>query len=115
MMAFRFFLLAATVAIYTFTVVASASHGINWPAVAVKDLLALNWRTQFDVDFIIYLIIFASWIAWREGSSAKGYAYGFLSIVLGGMFSFPYLLYATYAANGDMRALLLGSHHMQGK
>ena len=115
MTAFRFFLLAATVAIYTFTVTASVSHGINWPAVAVQDLLALNWRTQFDVDFIIYLIIFAGWIAWREGSTARGYVYSFLSVFLGGMFSFPYLLYASFAAKGDMRALLMGSRHMQGE
>ncbi len=111
MLTLRLFLIASTVAIYALTVIAWVSQGINWPAVAVGDLRALNWRSQFNFDFIGYLIVFAIWVAWREGATVKGYVFGFLSIVLGGMFSFPYLLHATYASDGDMRALLLGSRH----
>jgi hypothetical protein len=36
--------------------------------------------------------------------------FGFLSIIMGGMFGFPYLLYATYKASGDPAAILLGVH-----
>jgi len=105
---FRIFLIVSTVAIYALTVIASVSHGINWPAVAVADLLELNWRSQFNTDFILYLLLFAAWVAWREGGTARGYAFGVMSIAMGGMFGFPYLLRATYAAKGDPRALLLG-------
>ena len=104
----RHFLLVSTAVIYLATVIASMSHGINWPAVAVEDLLALNWRSQFDIDFIIHLVLLAAWISWREGFTLKGHLYGFPSIVMGGMFSFPYLIHATYAANGDPRGVLLG-------
>lgn len=106
----RFFLIAATVAIYAFTVVASINHGPNWPAVAISDLLALNWRSQFDFDFVVYLLLGATWISWREGSTAKGHIFGFLSVVMGGMFTFPYLLFATYQADGDPKAILFGVH-----
>ena len=105
----RWFLLVSTVAIYLVTALASISYGINWPAVAVQDLLALNWRSQFNTDFIIHLLLLANWISWREGYTPKGYLFGFLSVVMGGMFSFPYLLYATYLAKGDARKVLLGN------
>lgn len=105
----RCFLLLSTALIYLLTLIASTSYGINWPAVAFGDLVALNWRTQFNTDFIIYLLLGATWISWREGFSTKGYIFGFLSVVLGGMFSFPYILYATYQAKGDPKEVLLGA------
>ncbi len=88
----RVFLLVSTVAIYLFTYLAVASHGLDWPSIAVGDILALNWRSQFDIDFIIHLLLMATWVSWRERFSPKGLIYGLLSIVLGGMFSFPYLI-----------------------
>jgi len=106
----RVFLIVATVAIYAITVIASLAQGLNWPAVAIADMLALGWRSQFDFDFVVHLFLLASWITWREGADVRGYAFGFLSIVMGGMFSFPYILYATYKAGGEPKALLLGTH-----
>jgi hypothetical protein len=91
MTALRFFLMVSTAGIYLMTLAASANHGINWPAVAV-----------------IYLLLVATWISWREGFTAKGHTFGFLSVVMGGMFTFPYLLYATYRAGGDPKEVLLG-------
>lgn len=72
--------------------------------------MALNWRSQFDIDLILHLFLLAFWIAWREGLTAKGYMFGFLSIVMGGMFSFPYLIHATYRAKGEPVDFLLGCH-----
>lgn len=109
MTAVRSFLVVSTVGIYLMTLAATLNQGVNWPAVAVTDLLALNWRSQFNMDFIIYLLLVATWISWREGFSAKGHTFGFLSVVMGGMFTFPYLLYATYRAGGDPKDVLLGS------
>ena len=106
----RVLLIVATVAIYAITVIASLAQGLNWPAVAMADLLALGWRSQFDIDFIVHLFLLATWVTWREGADARAYIFGFLSTVMGGMFSFPYILYATYKAGGEPRALLLGVH-----
>ena len=106
----RYFLVLATIGIYLFTVTAINGHGLNWPAVAIHDLSSLDWRTQFDFDFIIHLILLASWVVWREGATARAYLFGFLSIVMGGMFSFPYIIYVSVQANGDVSKLLLGVH-----
>ncbi|MEM7412165.1 MAG: hypothetical protein AAF430_18195 [Myxococcota bacterium] len=108
MTALRIFLVLATTSIYMLTVVATTSEGPNWPAVAIGDLMALGWRAQFDLDFVVYLILFAVWVAWREGGTPRGYALALLSFPMGGMFGFPYVLYATFAAKGDPRSVLLG-------
>lgn len=110
MNAMRIMLIIASIGIYTLTVIAIKSQGWNWPAVAINDLLALDWRTQFDFDFIIHLLLLAFWVVWREGATAKAYLFGFLSIIMGGMFSFPYIVFAIYKAKAQPRALLLGVH-----
>lgn len=107
----RLFLLVSTVVIYGLTYSAVAAQGVNWPAAAFGDIIALNWRSQFDVDFVLHLLLLATWVSWREGFSGKGHVYAVLSIVMGGMFSFPYLIHAIYAAKGDPKAILLGAHH----
>ena len=73
MTAARIFLTLATILIYLITAVVMASHGVNWFAVVLGDLQALDWRTQFDVDLLTYLAIIGSWIAWREGFGVKGW------------------------------------------
>ena len=110
MTAIRVFLLLSTLLIYAMTIIASVQYGINWPAVAINDLLAMNWRSQFDTDFVIYLLIVAFWISWREGFTFKGHVFAFTSVVMGGMFSFPYLLYISYRSGADARKMLLGVH-----
>ena len=107
------FLVASTVGIYAITVLASLAQGPNWPAIAIADLLALGWRSQFDFDFLVHLFLLATWVTWREGADARAYVFGSLSIVMGGMFSFPYILYAIYKARGRPSALLLGVHAEQ--
>jgi hypothetical protein len=106
----RLFLLLATVAIFLITISAVSTIGINWPEVFFGDLLNADWRSQFNTDFLIHLFLLATWICWREGFTPKGYLFGFLSIVMGGMFGFPYLLIATYKAKGDPKNIMLGEH-----
>jgi len=104
----RLFLIVSAVLIFTITLVAINANGFNWPSVFFGDVLALNWRTQFNIDFLIHLILLATWIVWRERFTVKGYLFGFLSIFMGGMFGFLYILYASYKAKGDPRKLLMG-------
>ena len=110
MKALRLFLLISTVVIYVITIMAVNAKGFNWPIVYFGDLLQLDWRSQFNADFLIHLFLLASWVAWREGFTPKGYLFGFLSIIMGGMFGFVYLLVATIKAKGDPKLLLLGVH-----
>ena len=107
----RIFLFFSTVIIFTVSIYAAVAHGVNWPAVFFGDLLSLDWRSQFNADFFIHLLLLATWVSWREGFTAKGYVFGFLSIFMGGMFGFPYLLHATYKSRGDPKAILLGVNY----
>ncbi len=70
MNALKIFLAVSTVGIYLFTAFAIVGQGWNWPAVGINDLLALDWRSQFDFDFIIHLLL-ACWVVWREGARAR--------------------------------------------
>lgn len=106
----RIFLIISTVAIYVVTIFALNTKGMNWPAVYFGDILELDWRAQFNTDFIIHLVLLATWIAWREGFTFKGYIFGFLSIFMGGMFGFLYILVASYIAQGDPKKIVLGVH-----
>ena len=106
----RFFLAVSTVLIFAVTIAAVMQKGSNWPAVFFGDLVELNWRSQFNADFLIHLLLLATWISWREGFTPKGFFFGFMSIFMGGMFGFPYLLWATYKAKGDPKGVLLGIH-----
>lgn len=108
MTALRLLLIASTIVIYALTALAASSSGFNWPAQAIEDLFAMNWRSQFDFDFIVHLLLVATWIAWREGLTPKGIALGVLSVPMGGLFTFPYLVHATYVAKGDARRFVLG-------
>ena len=104
----RLILLVSTVTIFVVTFVAIDASGLNWPAVFLGDLFALNWRSQFNTDLVIHLGFIGGWIAWREGVGIKGVVYGVLAVLWGGMFTFPYVLIESYRARGDVRQILLG-------
>ena len=110
MILLRTFLLASTVLIFAISIYTAVTMGINWPAIYFGDLLNLDWRSQFNTDFLIHLFLLATWISWREGFTPKGFLFAFLSIFMGGMFGFPYLLLATYKAKSDLKVVLLGIH-----
>ena len=98
MASLRIYLFLSTVVIFAISINAAFSHGVNWPAVYFGDVLNLDWRSQFNADFLMHLLLLGCWVSWREGFTIKGYIFGFLSMFLGGMFGFPYLLHATYKA-----------------
>ena len=106
----RTFLAISWVLIWAITIYAVIKAGYFWPEVYFGDLFGHPWRSQFNTDFLVHLFLLASWVYWREESKVKGFIYGFLSIFMGGMFGFAYILYASYVAKGDVKKMLLGSH-----
>jgi len=104
----RAFLIAATILIFSVSIYVIATMGLNWTTIYFGDLLKLDWRSQFNTDLLISLSLLAIWIIWREGFTFKGFLFGFLSFFCGFMFSCPYLLFATYKAQGNPKILLLG-------
>lgn len=107
MLALRAFLLTAWLITVYLTVAATAEVGIGAGFVWFFDF-SQPWRAMFQADFSIYLILVGAWILYREESPLVGIVCAVLATTLGSIFSMAYLLVATFRANGDMVALLLG-------
>lgn len=76
--------------------------------------LSHPWRRQFNTDFAIHLLLFASWIIWRSRSKPIGVLFGFLAVGLGGVFSLAFILAELVRHKGDVRRVLLGCHACDG-
>ncbi len=108
MKAFRIYLVAVIVCLYAYTMMVGLNHGWNLLPIFFGDMLAMTWPGQFNADFMSFLMLSGLWLAWRHRFSPGGLALGVLGIFGGMAVLAPYLLYASYQANGDARVLLLG-------
>ena len=109
MTAFRILLIALFLNIIVYTAIVIGNHGANLVPDFLGDITALNWPGQFNADFMSFLILSALWVAWRHNFGPLGLALAVPALFGGIMFLAPYLLIASFAAQGDMRILLLGS------
>jgi uncharacterized membrane protein len=67
------------------------------------------WRAQFNTDFSLHIVLIAIWVFWREKSKALGSICALLCL-MGGLFTFLYLLIAVHRAKGNAKNLMLGTH-----
>ncbi|AXE63645.1 hypothetical protein BBF93_04970 [Hyphomonas sp. CACIAM 19H1] len=74
--------------------------------------LAHPWRGQFNFDLILHLVLMAGWISWREKRFLTGAPFAALSVLTGGVFTFGYMLIATFTAR-DAASFLLGKRRTQ--
>ncbi len=109
-MKLKLFLFLSWTLIVVVTWKAISAQGVNWPSVFFGDILNYPWRAQFNIDFLIHLILFASWVVWRERSKVIGIICGFLCIFGGGLFGFLYLLFASIQSKGNTKEFFLGTH-----
>lgn len=114
MKAFRIYLITVVVCLGTYTLSVGLNHGWNLLPIFFGDMLAMTWPGQFNSDFMSFLTLSGLWLAWRHQFSLGGLALGVLGIFGGMMVLAPYLLYASYQANGDVRVLLLGKANAAG-
>ena len=108
MRAFRILLSIITISIISFTGIVGFNHGWNLLPIFFGDMVAMTWAGQFNFDFMCFLTLSGLWLAWRHHFSAGGLALGVLGFFGGIMVLAPYLLLASYKANGDIKILLLG-------
>ena len=97
----------ATLAIYTALVV--QEYGLNLFPYFFGDVAAVNWPGQFNLDFMLMLVLSASWEAWRNRFSAVGFALSVFAFFGGAGFLLPYITYLTWKHDRDISAILLGS------
>jgi fucose permease len=103
-------LIAMTVLIILFTMMAVADGGLDLFSPFLSPIFAMSWQGQFNIDFTAYLILSGIWMAWRSGFSRGGMILGICTPPLGILFFAPYLIYLISNSNGDARKLLLGVH-----
>ena len=108
MTAFRILLATIFVVVFVYTMIVGLSHGWGLLPIFFTDISGMTWRGQFNMDFASYLTLSGLWLAWRKNFSPAGLGLGILGFFGGILVLAPYLLYATFAAKGDMREVLLG-------
>ena len=72
------------------------------------DILAMTWPGQFNFDFLGFLILSATWTAWRNQFSAASRGLALVALFGGIPFLTTYLLYLSFQTRGDIRVMLLG-------
>lgn len=105
---FRLFLAAGLIIISGYTAITIANHGVNFLPIFFRDLAAMGWPGQFNLDFYCFLLLSGLWVAWRHHFSAGGIALGVAMTLLGFPLLSIYLLIASYKTNGDITAMMLG-------
>lgn len=97
---------ALGVLIYTFFAI--KNEGVDLISIFVKNILALNWSGQFNLDFLCYLLLSGFWIMWRNNFNSKSIITGFIAMVLGIIFFAPYILWLIHKENGNLKRVLVG-------
>ena len=64
----------AVIAIYTVVVV--ANHGLGLLPIFFGDIAAMTWPGQFNLDFLGFLVLSGTWLAWRHDFSPGGLLLG---------------------------------------
>ncbi len=107
--AFRVLLATILATIVVYTAIVVANHGFGLFPVFFGDIAKMGWPGQFNLDFLGFLTLSALWLAWRNDFSPFGLALGALGFFGGAPVLTAYLLATSYAVDGDVEALLLGS------
>ncbi len=78
-------------------------------------LTSMPWGIVSLVDIYIGLILFSSWVFWREQSIKSRFLWIILIMTLGNVISCLYLLKAAYDAEGNVIAFWLGKERVATK
>lgn len=103
-------LTAMTVGILAYTGVTVAGHGVTLVPAFFGPMAEMTWQGQFNVDFLMFLVLSGLWTAWRNGMTVGGVALGVVAACFGIMFLAPYLLYLIVASGRDLQRVLMGVH-----
>ena len=114
MTAFRVLLVAMWAAIFLYTAIVVANHGMGLLPVFFGDMAKMGWPGQFNLDFMCMLALSALWVAWRHHFSGGGLVLAVLAFFGGASFLCAYLLVVSLQAKGDVRELLLGTDRASG-
>jgi hypothetical protein len=107
---FRIYLVLLIVGLGAYTLLVGLNHGWNLIPIFFSNINAVDWQGQFNLDFMTFLSLSALWVAWRHHFNAAGYMLGLVAFFGGMMFLAPYLIWASFRANGNIKELLVGGN-----
>jgi hypothetical protein len=73
--------------------------------------MAHPWRAQFNIDFLLHLLLVGTWMVWSNANRALGLVFALLAATGGAMFTFAYLLIRSFQTGGNIKQILLGRHY----
>ena len=94
-----------------YTAVVIGEYGFNLFPYFFGDMAALGWPGQFNLDFMLMLVLSASWTAWRNRFTGTGWLLAIVAFFGGAGFLLPYLIYLTRKHDGDLAEILLGADY----
>ncbi|MEM9620943.1 MAG: hypothetical protein AAF993_04790, partial [Pseudomonadota bacterium] len=93
MLGFRILLVAILAIVVGYTIVVIGNHGMGLFPIFFGDILAMGWPGQFNLDFLGFLVLSGTWMAWRNNFSGVGLALGLAAPFGGVPLLTVYLLY----------------------
>ncbi|MEM8826705.1 MAG: hypothetical protein AAGD40_07260 [Pseudomonadota bacterium] len=108
MVPFRLLIAALYAVLLVYTLVVIGKDGMGLLPIFFGDIAAVRWPGQFNLDFLCFLVLNATWLAWRHHFTPLGLALGILGFFGGFGVLGIYLIWASVRAKGDPAVLLLG-------
>lgn len=100
-------LMVASVVVYTYFTM--QVDGWNFFQATWEHLVSMQWKGQFTLDFLYFLLLTGLWIMWRNKYSSTAVFFGLMAMMWGLLFIGPYLIHLITNAKGDLRTVLLGA------
>lgn len=107
---FRIILGAMLATLFVYTLFVGMAHGWNLIPPFFAEIQAMTWQGQFNLDFAGFLVLSAIWTLWRNHFSLPGILLALLAATGGILFLSTYLLYLSFATQGDLKRVLLGDN-----
>lgn len=108
MMLFRIGLAVMLATLFVYTIFVGMAHGWNLIPLFFAEIQAMTWQGQFNLDFAGFLLLSATWTLWRNHFSLPGIGLALLAATGGILFLSIYLLYLSFATQGDIKHIMLG-------
>ncbi len=113
MILFRTYLIVIFSCVLIYTGIVGLEYGWNIMPLFFGDIAAMTWTGQFNLDFLGFLILSGSWLAWRHHFSPLGLALFFAGSLGGIAFLAPYLFIISLQAKGDMKEIFMSKVRAQ--
>ena len=105
--AFRFYLAVIFIAVTIYTVPVVLEQGFILFQVFFNDMAEMGWPGQFNFDFMMMLLMSATWVAWRHQFKPVGLVLAVPAFLGGAPFLTAYLFYQSFQSD-DVATLFLG-------